>query len=93
MVWVGGALGVEGACWPSSPTFMAASLSEEASDSSWSERERASGWGGGMSLARQSFEKGSWSSPQLGQWGGEVGERSGMALESPPLGQVGFWHP
>jgi len=41
-VWAGGALGVEGVGWPSSPTSMACSLSEEASDSSWSEGAGAS---------------------------------------------------
>jgi len=43
MVWVEGASGVEGAGWPSSPTSMASSLSEEASDSSLSEGGGASG--------------------------------------------------
>jgi len=42
MVWVGGASGVEGAGRPSSPTSMASSLSEEASDSSSSEGAGAS---------------------------------------------------
>jgi len=36
-VWAGGASGVEGAGRPSSPTSMASSLLEEASDSSSSE--------------------------------------------------------
>jgi len=49
-VWVRGALGVEGACWPSSSTYMASSLSEEASDSSSSESGGASGlWTGDWS--------------------------------------------
>jgi len=43
MVWVEGALRVEGACWPSSPTSMACSLSVEASDGSSSEGREASG--------------------------------------------------
>jgi len=43
MAWAGGALAVEGAGWPSSPTSMASSLSEEASDSSSSEGGGASG--------------------------------------------------
>jgi len=42
-VWVAGALGVEGAWRPSSPTSMASSPSEEASDSSSSEGGAASG--------------------------------------------------
>jgi len=42
-VWVAGALGVEGAWRPSSPTSMASSVSEEASDSSSSEGGEASG--------------------------------------------------
>jgi len=92
MVLVLGASGVEGAGWPSSSTSMASSLSEEASDSSSSEGGGASGLGGGTGLALHSLEKASWSSPQLGQWGGEVGQQPETALESPPLGQVGFWH-
>ena len=43
MVWVGGALGLGGAWWLSSPTSMASSLSEEALDSSSSEGGAASG--------------------------------------------------
>jgi len=43
MVWVGGASGVEGAREPSSPTSVASSLSEEASDGSLSEGAGASG--------------------------------------------------
>ena len=39
MVWAEGALGVEGAGWPSSPTSMASSLFQEASDSSSSEAQ------------------------------------------------------
>jgi len=42
-VWVAGALGVSGVGLPSSPTSMASSLSEEASDSSSSEGGEASG--------------------------------------------------
>ena len=42
-VWVEGALGVENVWWPSSPTSMASSLSEEASDSSSSEGGEVSG--------------------------------------------------
>jgi len=54
-VWVAGTLGVEGAWRQSSPTSMGSSLSEEASDSSLSEGEEASGWGGGTGLARHSL--------------------------------------
>jgi len=43
MVWVEGTSGVEGAGRPSSPTSMASSLSEQASDSSSSEGGGASG--------------------------------------------------
>jgi len=43
MVWVAGALGVEGARWPSLPTSMAPLLSEKASDRSSSEGGGASG--------------------------------------------------
>ena len=43
MVWVEGASGVVGAGRPSSPTSMASSLSEEASDTSSSEGGGASG--------------------------------------------------
>ena len=42
-IWVGWAFAVEGACWPSSPTSMASSLSAERSDSSSSEGGVASG--------------------------------------------------
>jgi len=90
MVWAGGASGVEGAGRPSLPTSMASSLSEEASDSSSSEGAGASGWGGGTGLAPHVLEKASWSSPQFGQWGRELGQPPEMALESPPLGHVGF---
>ena len=81
---------MEGAGRPSSPTSMASLLSEERSDSSSSEGVGASGCGGGTGLAPHVLEKASWSSPQLGQWGGEVGQHLEMALESPPLGHVGF---
>ena len=43
MGWAGGASEVAGAGRPSSPTSMASSISEEASDSSSSEGEGASG--------------------------------------------------
>ena len=92
MVWAEGASGVEGAGWPTSPTSMASSQSEDASDSSSSEGGRASGRGGGIGRAPHSVEKASWSSPQLGHWGGEVGQQPEMSLESPPVGQVEFWH-
>ena len=69
---------------------MASSLSEEASDSSSSEGWQASGQRGGTGQALHSLEKASWSLPQLGQWGGEVGQQPEMALQAPPLGQVGF---
>jgi len=85
-----GASGVVGAGRLSSPTSMACSLSEDASDSSSSEGGGASGSGGGIGLALHSLGNASWSSPQFGQWGGEVGQQPETALVSPPLGQVGF---
>ena len=87
---VEGASGVVGAGRPSSPTAMASSLSEEASDSSPSEGGGAPGWGGWTGLALHSPEEASWSSPQFGQWGGEGGQQPEPALVSPPLGQVRF---
>ena len=30
---------------------------------------------------------------RVGAVGGEVGQQPDMALEWPPLGQVGLWHP
>ena len=52
----------------------------------------ASGLGGGVGQAQHSLEKASWSQPQLGQWGGEVGQEPEMGRELPPFWQVGFWH-
>ena len=84
-----GALGVEGAWWPSVAMSMASSpwrglegLGEESGE--------ASGRGGGTGRARHSREKASWSQPQLGQWGGEVGQHTETGFSYPPLGQVGF---
>jgi len=48
------------------------------------------------------LRRGDWSSPAffvegivviaaVGAVGGDVGQQSGTALESPPLGHVGFW--
>ena len=85
-----GASGVTGGRRPSSPTSMASSLSEKASDSSSPEGGGASGWDGRTGLALHCLEKVLWSSPQFGQWGGEVGQQLETALVSPPLGQVGF---
>ena len=88
---VAGALGVEGAWWPSAAISMASSpwrglegLGEESGE--------ASGRGGRTGRARHSREKASWSQPQLGQWGGEVGQHPETGFSCPPLGQVGFWH-
>jgi len=85
-----GASGVVGAGRPSSPTSMASSPSEEAADRCLSEGGRASGCRGWIGLALHSLENASWSSPQFGQWGGEVGQQPETALVSLPLGQVGF---
>jgi len=57
MAWVEGASGVVGAGRPSSPTSMASLLSEEASDSSWSEGGGASSSEGGTALALHSLKK------------------------------------
>ena len=92
-VWVEGALGVEGPGRPSWPTSMASSLSEEASDSSSLEGGGGSGSGGGIGLALHPVEMASLSLPLLGQWGGVVRQQPETVLESPPLGQGGFWHP
>ena len=92
--WTGAALGasgVEGAGRPSSSISTSCSPSEEADDSS-SEDGGASALGRGMGRALQSLEKASWSHPQLGQLGGEVGKQFEIDLSYPPLGQVGFWH-
>ena len=51
-----------------------------------------SGLGGGEGQARHSFVKASWSQPQFGQLGGEVGQQPEMGRELPPFEQVGFWH-
>ena len=88
MAWAEGASGVEGAGWPSSPTSMASSLLEEASDSSSSEGEGASGCGGGIGLALHSLEKASWSSPQLGQLGSGAAARDGLGVAALVAGGV-----
>jgi len=67
MVWAGGASGVEGAGWPSSPTSRASLLAEVALDSSSSEGGRAPGCRGGIGLDVHSLEKASWWSPELGR--------------------------
>jgi len=46
----------------------------------------------GLGRAEHSLNMAVWSSPQLQQWGGEVGQQDGTGLLFPPLGQVGFWH-
>ena len=74
-----GASGVEGAGRPSSSISTSSSLLEEADDPS-SEGGGASALGGGMGRALQSLEKASWSHPQLGQWGGEVGQQFEIGL-------------
>ena len=74
-----GASGVEGAGRPSSSISTSSSPSEEVDDSS-SESGGASALGGGTGRALQSLEKASWSHPQLGQWGGEVGQEPEMVL-------------
>ena len=82
---VAGALGVEGAWWPSAATCMASSpwrglegLGQESGD--------ASGRGGGTGRARHSQEKASWSQPQLRQRGGEVGQHPETGFSCPSLG-------
>ena len=86
-----GALGVEGASWPSVATSMVSSpwrglegLGEGSGE--------ASGRRGGTGRARHSLEKALWSQPQLGQWGGELGQHLETGFSCPPLGHVGFWH-
>ena len=85
-----GASGVAGAGGPSLSISTSASPSREeaVSSSDW-------GWdswrGGGICQALHSLEKASWSQPQLGQWGGEVGQQEEMGFSYPLLGQVGFW--
>ena len=85
-----GASGVEGAWLPLDTISMASSpwrglegLGEGSGE--------ASGQGGGTGRAWHSLEKASWSQPQLGPWGGEVGQHPETDFSCPPLGQVGFW--
>ena len=69
-----GALGVEGASWPSATTWMASSPWRGLVGLGEGNGE-ASGRGGRTGRARYSLEKASWLQPQLGQWGGEVGHQ------------------
>ena len=71
--WALGASGVAGAGGPSPAISTSSSPSREEAVSS-SERDRGSWRRGGMDRDLHSQEKASWSQPQLGQWGGEVGQ-------------------
>ena len=88
--WALGAPGVAGAGGPS-PSISMSSLPSREEVVSSSEWGGGSWRGGGMGRALHSREKASWSQPQLGQWGGEVGQQEEMGLPYPPLGQIGFW--
>lgn len=72
MVWARGGSRVEGAGQPSSLISMASALLGEAADRSWLKGGRASVSGGAIGLALLSLWNASWSSPRLGEWGGEV---------------------
>ena len=67
------ASGVEGAGRPLSSMSMSSPLSDEDEGGALVSNGGASSRGGRTVLALHSRKRASWSSPQLGQWEGEVG--------------------